>query len=143
MGIDKKTSRQAGIKTWNSFKQTFPVLLGVLLLIALVLTAVPKDFYSKFFTGNNFLDPLVGATFGSIAAGNPLTSYVIGGELLEQGISLVAITAFIISWVTVGIVQLPAESLMLGKRFSIIRNLVSFVSAIIVAILTVFILGLL
>jgi len=51
---------------------------------------------------------------------------------------MTAITAFIISWVTVGIVQLPAESLMLGKKFAFTRNIVSFITAIIIAILTVF-----
>jgi len=58
--------------------------------------------------------------------------------MLQQGVNMTAITAFIISWVTVGIVQLPAESLMLGKKFAFTRNIVSFITAIIIAILTVF-----
>ena len=66
-----------------------------------------------------------------------MTSYVIGGELLDNGISLLAVLAFILSWVTVGTVQLPAESLMLGKRFALVRNGVSFVMAVLVAVLTV------
>jgi hypothetical protein len=43
--------------------------------------------------------------------------------------------------VTVGFVQLPAESMILGKRFALLRNLFSFVLAIIVAVITVAILG--
>jgi uncharacterized membrane protein YraQ (UPF0718 family) len=135
--------KQAIMKTGRSFKQTLPILLGVLLLIGLMTTSIPKHFYSKIFTGSRIIDPLLGAIFGSIAAGNPITSYIIGGELREQGVSMIAMTAFIVSWVTVGIVQLPAESLMLGKRFAFTRNIVSFISAIIIAILTVFTLGLL
>ncbi len=72
-----------------------------------------------------------------MAAGNPLTSYIIGGELQKNGIILAAVIAFILSWVTVGTVQLPAESLMLGKRFALVRNGISFVMAILVALLTV------
>ncbi len=34
-------------------------------------------------------------------------------------------------------VQLPAESLMLGKRFALVRNGISFVMAILIALLTV------
>ncbi len=135
--------RESALKTWSSFKQNMPILLGMLLLISLFIKSVPKSLYSSVFTGNLVLDPFLGAVFGSITTGNPLNSYIIGGELLAQGIGMVAITAFILSWVTVGLVQLPAESLMLGKRFSLARNLVSFLTAIIAAILVVLTLGVL
>nr|CBH37729.1 hypothetical protein BSM_12060 [uncultured archaeon] len=32
-------------------------------------------------------------------------SYIIGGELMKEGVSLFAITAFIVTWVTVSIVN--------------------------------------
>ena len=66
-----------------------------------------------------------------------MTSYVLGGELFKQGVSLVAVTAFLVAWVTVGLVQLPAESMILGKRFAITRNITAFILSIIVAIITV------
>jgi hypothetical protein len=131
-------TKEATQKTWNAMKRSMPILLGVLLLITLIIEIIPKNIYGKVFTGHVLLDPLLGAIFGSIAAGNPLNSYVIGGELISQGVSLVAITAFILSWVTVGLVQLPAESLMLGRKFAISRNIFSFLSAIIIAILTAY-----
>jgi len=128
-------------KTWNAFKHSMPILFGILLLISLANTLIPKEFYSSLFTKNAIIDSFIGALFGSIAAGNPITSYIIGGELLKQGISIIAITAFIVSWVTVGIIQFPAESFMLGKRFAVARNIVSFVTAIIIAIATAATLG--
>jgi len=88
------------------------------------------------FTGDEIFDPLIGAVIGSVAAGNPITSYIVGGELIDQGVSLLAVTAFIAAWVTVGLAQLPAEGMILGKRFALTRNGVSFLSAVIVAILT-------
>ena len=124
-------------QTYNNIKQSMPILLGVILLIAMITTAIPTEYYKKIFSGNFIFDSLIGAAIGSIAAGNPITSYVIGGELLAEGISLIAVTAFILTWVTVGMVQLPAEILMLGKRFAITRNILAFISAIIIAILTV------
>ncbi|MCD6472488.1 permease [Candidatus Aerophobetes bacterium] len=130
--------KQAIIKTLRSFKQILPILVGVLLLISLITTVIPKHFYNKIFIGNKVIDSFIGAIFGSISAGNAINSYIIGGEMLQQGVNMTAITAFIISWVTVGIVQLPAESLMLGKKFAFTRNIVSFITAIIIAILTVF-----
>ncbi|MBN1494486.1 hypothetical protein JW911_01970 [Candidatus Peregrinibacteria bacterium] len=133
--------QKAADQTYNSIKRSILPLLSVLLAIALFMSAIPKNFYNKIFTGNGFLDPLTGALFGSVAAGNPVNSYVIGGELLNQGIGLAAVTAFILSWVTVGVIQLPAEILMLGKKFALLRNLFSFISAIIIAILVAFILS--
>jgi len=59
------------------------------------------------------------------------------------GVGLIAVTALLVSWVTVGIVQLPAESLMLGGRFAVYRNLVCFGIAVIVAFLVVYTLQLL
>lgn len=130
--------KQSASDTLNSIKRSTPSFLGILLLIALMNNIVPENFYKKIFTGHDILDSLTGSAFGSIAAGNPVNSYVLGGELLEQGVSLMAITAFILSWVTVGIIQLPAESIMLGKKFAITRNIFSFFSAIIIAMLVVY-----
>ncbi|RLC37376.1 hypothetical protein DRH29_02135 [candidate division Kazan bacterium] len=130
--------KKAALKTLNNFLQVIPIILGVFLLLSLVNIAISPSFYAKIFTHNSLLDSVIGAALGSISAGNPLTSYIIGGELLEQGVGLIAVTAFLLGWVTVGLIQLPAESLMLGKRFAIIRNIISFIMAIIIAILTVF-----
>ena len=84
------------------------------------------------------MNALIGASVGSVAVGHPLASYLLGGELLKGGVSLVAVTALIVSWVTVGIVQLPAECMMLGARFAVYRNGTSFVSALAIAFLLVY-----
>jgi len=125
-------------QTIKSFRQILPIILGVVMLVSLSISLIPKSFYTKIFTGNNIIDPLLGSVIGSISAGNPIISYILGGELLEQGVSLIAVTAFILSWVTVGLIQLPAESLMLGKKFAVTRNVISFISSLIIAFLTVF-----
>jgi uncharacterized membrane protein YraQ (UPF0718 family) len=128
-------------KSARSIWKSIPVLLGIIMLISLANTIIPKELYSKIFSGNYVTDPLIGSSIGSILTGNPITSYVIGGELLKQGVSLIAIVAFLVSWVTVGIIQLPAESLMLGKRFALKRNILSFLFSILVATITVILLS--
>ena len=124
-------------QTYNNFKRAIPILLGVLILVSIITVAIPTEYYTKIFSGNLLADSFMGAFVGSIAAGNPITSYVIGGELLAEGVSLIAVTAFILAWVTVGIIQLPAEILMLGRRFAITRNILAFISAIVISILAV------
>ena len=135
--------KDAIIKSSKSLWQTLPMLIGMILLVSLANTLIPKTFYSTVFRNNIFLDPFIGGFVGSILAGSPVTSYIIGGELLKQGISLVAVTAFLVAWVTVGMVQMPAESIMLGKKFAIVRNITAFLFSIIVAILTTIIVGVL
>ena len=130
--------KKAVLKTLENFKQILPIILGVIMLVSLLVSLIPKSFYTSIFTGNALIDPFLGAAVGSISSGNPMISYIFAGELLSQGVSLIAVTAFILSWVTVGIIQLPAESLMLGKKFAITRNIVSFILSLIIAFLTVF-----
>ncbi|MBT3450803.1 hypothetical protein HN652_05715 [archaeon] len=124
------------IKSLKGLWNAFPILIGIILLISLINVLIPKSTYSLIFTGNYFMDSFVGGILGSILAGNPITSYIIGGELLNEGISLIAITAFLVCWVTVGLIQLPAEVTILGKKFAIIRNLISFIFSIVIAIIT-------
>jgi len=135
--------KSAVIKSARSIFNSLPILVGVILLIGLASTLMPKSYYAALFSKNILLDSIIGSGLGSVLAGNPITSYVLGGELLEQGISLVAVTSFLVAWVTVGLVQLPAEALLLGRKFAILRNILSFLLSIIVAIVTVFIVGLL
>jgi predicted Fe-Mo cluster-binding NifX family protein len=139
--IDKVALVHALRSSANQFAHLLPILVGVVLLIGIFKAIVSKDLVSSIFSGNTAWDTLWGACFGSIVAGNPINSYVIGGELLEYGVSLFAVTALIIAWVTVGLVQLPAEMAALGRRFALVRNAVSFALAIAIAIFTVVVLN--
>ena len=126
----------------NQFNVLLPTLVGVVLLIGLFNAFLSTKSLAAIFKGNPLLDTLKGAAFGSVFTGNPINSYIIGGQMLEHSISLFAVTALIVSWVTVGIVQLPAEILALGKKFALIINSLFFVLSIAIAITTVLVLGL-
>jgi uncharacterized membrane protein YraQ (UPF0718 family) len=140
--IDKALLIEATRKTIRQFVSLLPVLIGVVLLVGLFQAFVSNDILTSIFPGNVFLDTLWAAVFGSVVAGNPINSYIIGGELLDSGISLFAVTAFILTWVTVGIVQLPAEIAALGRKFALVRNGLAFVFSIPISIITVVILNL-
>lgn len=129
--------KAAFLKTANLFKTVLPMLCGMLLLISL-LQQVFQQQYQHWFTGNYILDPVIGAAAGAISFGIPITSYIVGGELLNSGISLIAVTAFIMTWSTVGLVMIPLEAAFLGKRFTVVRNLLNFILAILVAAATVY-----
>lgn len=128
--------KQAFLQTAKVFKTVLPMLCGILLLVSLF-NQLFKDNYQQWFSGNFILDPLIGAIAGSISFGIPITSYIAGGELLHAGVSLLAVTAFIMSWTTVGLIMIPLEASSLGKRFAIVRNLINFIFSLLVAIATV------
>ncbi|MCD4704658.1 hypothetical protein K8R66_01125 [bacterium] len=114
---------------------TLPLVMGVILLISLLNPLLKSNWIVKLFQYNILVDSFLGAIFGSLAAGNPITSYILANKFMGLGVSLAAITAFILSWVTVGLVQLPAETMMLGKKFAILRNVLSFISAILIGLI--------
>ena len=131
------------VKSTRSLGSAFPLIVSVIFLTALIQTVFPPQVIGNLFHNTIFFDAFVGSTVGSILVGSPVTSYIIGGELLNNGVSLTAVTAFIVAWVTVGVVQFPVEAAALGQRFAFQRNAISFILSIIVAMSTVFIFRLL
>jgi len=123
-------------KSALTFLGMAPMLLGVIGLVGLFQVLVTPKMLASLFRGNPLADTLVGTLTGAAAAGNPVISYLLGGELLGQGISLYAVSAFILSWVTLGFIQLPAEVEVFGGRFTLYRNILTFVFTILIAVLT-------
>jgi len=131
--------KKSVLKALRGLGKALPMILGTVLLVSLVSTLIPKSFYITIFSKNIFLDSFIGSFIGSISVGNPVVSYVFGGEMLNQGVSLVAVSAFLVAWASVGIVQLPVESAIFGRRFAFFRNISAFILAIVAAMLSVFI----
>lgn len=128
-------------KAANQFLGIFPILLGVILLLGLFQSFFPKDALLRVFSGDGLLDTLWGACAGGILTGNPLNSYVIGKTLLDLGVGLSAVTALMMAWVTVGLVQLPAETAALGLRFAMARNAAAFLITLAASPLIVYLAG--
>ena len=133
--MNKKLKKSIN-NSWKSIWKATPIILVVISLISLIMSFISKENISNLFTGS-FFDIFTGSFIGSLLAGNPITSYIISGELLRNGVSLIAVTAFLVAWVTVGLIQMPAEIDILGKKFAIYRNLSSFIWAMIVAVVVV------
>jgi len=123
--------------TKRSFFMIAPMLIAVIGLVGLLQTVLTSEMIHSVFSGNAIYDMFVGTLVGGVSVGQPFVSYILGGELLKEGVSLYAVSAFILSWVTLGVVQLPLEWSLFGKHFTIIRNVLAFVFAFVVSFLTV------
>jgi hypothetical protein len=120
-------------KTVRGFFSLLPIVLGMLLVTSLAMTLFAGHITGALFGHGFLVDTVIGALIGSVALGHPSASYILGGELLAAGVELGAVTAFLVTWVTVGITHLPAESLLLGRRFAVLRNVIAFVAALAIA----------
>jgi len=129
--------------TFKTLCAMMPMLFAVIGLVGLFQTVVSPQMLRSLFSGTALQDTFIGTLVGGVSVGQPFFSYIIGGEMLDQGISLYAISAFILSWVTLGILQLPLEWSIFGGRFTITRNLLSFIFALLIACATTFTLGIL
>lgn len=135
--MKKRHFSEIFLSSLRSFLNIIPMLLGVILLIGLFEQLVTPQMLNALFSGNIVMDTLIGTIAGSISVGQPVAGYIIGGELLHSGVGFYAVAALIVSWVTIGIIQLPLEYSLFGRRFTVIRNALAFFFAIIVAIATV------
>ncbi len=129
--------KEAILGSFKSLYSILPMLFAVIGLIGLFQTVVTPMMLHAIFNGSVLHDTLAGTFVGGISVGQPFFSYIIGGELLKEGISLYAVTAFILAWVTLGIMQLPLEWELFGSRFTIVRNVLSFFFALLIAFSTV------
>ena len=140
--IDREIATQAVRSAVNQFRNLLPVMIGVVFLVGLFNAFISKDLLASLFSGSPWMDSFRGTAIGSAFTGNPINSYIIGSQLLERGVSLFAVTAFICSWVTVGLLQLPAEITALGWKFALARNVSCFVLSMAVSFLMMFLLNL-
>lgn len=111
-----------------------PMLVGVILLLGLFQGFVSQQTPLSLFSGSALQDSFWGACIGSVLAGNPVNSYVIGKRLLSIREGLSGATALMLAWVNVGLIQLPVEAKALGILFALMRNIAGFLVACIVSL---------
>ncbi len=134
---DKKSIKEAFYKALKGFTSMLPILFAIILLLGIFDTYITNEILISLFTSNKFFDTIIGTSMGAVLTGNPMVSYILGGELTTAGVSLFAVTAFILSWVSLGIVQLPAEVEIFGLRFTFLRTLLTFIFIVLISFATV------
>jgi uncharacterized membrane protein YraQ (UPF0718 family) len=129
--------KEALKKAIINFISMMPMLLGVIGLIGMMQTYITPEMLAQLFGHGLWEDVATGTVMGAISAGNPAVSYIIAQELLDQHVTLYAVTAFILAWVTLGMIQLPAEVSVFGLRFTLYKNILTLISTLLVAYFTV------
>jgi uncharacterized membrane protein YraQ (UPF0718 family) len=130
----EKTRRSLKISV-ESFVKMTPLLLAIFALIGLFEQFVsPAWIESRFGADAGLMALLTGAGLGSIAIGPPLAAFPLAGTLLDNGAWPSAVATFIVAWISVGIVTLPFEAEVFGLRFTLLRNGLAFLSALLIGL---------
>ncbi len=125
-----KSLKMAG----KSFVKMLPMVFIIIIFIGLLLGFVPPEQISRFVgeqsgIGGVLIVGVVGA-FMHIPA---LLSFPLAASILESGASITAVAAFITTLTMIGVITLPLEIKILGKKMALLRNGLSFAIAIIIA----------
>ena len=78
---------------------------------------------------------LIAGMLGSVALIPGFIAYPLCGILIKSGVSYGIIAVFITTLMMVGIITLPIEAKFFGWKISILRNVLSFIGALLVGFL--------
>ena len=117
------------------FLGLLPAFLTMLSLVALVLTLLPREVFVRYLSGGNlFATTGAAAFFGSVTLMPGFIAFPLSGILLNQGVTYLVLAAFTTTLMMVGVLTFPIEKHYLGTKVAVIRNLISLVIALTVAV---------
>ncbi len=126
----------------KSFIGMMPYILIIVLFIGLMQGFLSKEIITQYLgKSSGFGGVIFAGLVGAILHIPSLVSFPLVASLLESGASVMIAAAFITTLTMVGFVTLPLEIKILGKKIAILRNLFSFIIALIIAVIMGVILG--
>ncbi|MPM65403.1 hypothetical protein SDC9_112299 [bioreactor metagenome] len=129
-------------KTKQALKMAFGMgrgmllsILSIIFLIGLILTLLPPERIAEFVGKQSLLlATVVSAAFGTITLIPAFIAFPLVGTLVHAGVGVVPAVAFLTTLTMVGIVTFPLERREFGVKFAAVRNGLSFIFAIIIAL---------
>lgn len=128
-------------KTWQALKvagkallKTAPSILTVLGIVGLTLGSLTTETISRLIGAEaGPFATIFAALIGAITLIPSLVAFPLAGSLLRSGATVMTISAFVTTLVMVGFLTLPMEIKALGKKFAVLRNVLGFVAALVIA----------
>lgn len=118
----------------KTFFMILPMIFIIIIIIGLLLGFVPPDQISRFIgeqsgPGGVLLVGIVGALMHIPA----LLSFPLAASMLSSGASVTSVVAFLTTLTMIGMITLPLEIQVLGKKMAFLRNGLSFIIALSIA----------
>ncbi len=100
-----------------------------------MLYLVPNDVIVKYLgNADSYLGVIIASIIGSATVMPGPIAYPLCGILVQQGVAYSVIAGFSSSLMSVGVITFPMEKAYFGSKFAVLRNLISFVIALIIAL---------
>jgi len=132
---DKRKTRQALKMAFGMGKGMLISILSIIFFIGLILTILPPESIAGFVGRQSLLlATVISAAFGTITLIPAFIAFPLVGTLVHAGVGVVPAVAFLTTLTMVGIVTLPLERREFGLKFAAVRNGLSFIFAIIIAL---------
>lgn len=132
---DKKKTKQALKMAFGMGKGMLGSILSIIFLIGLLLTVLPPENIAAFISKQSLLlATVVSAAFGTITLIPAFIAFPLVGTFVSAGVGIVPAVSFLTTLTMVGIVTFPLEKREFGLKFTITRNGLSFLFAIIIAL---------
>lgn len=132
---DKGKTKRALKMALGMGKGMLASILSIILLIGLILTILPPERIAGFIGRQSLpLATVVSAAFGTITLVPAFIAFPLVGTLVRAGVGIVPAVAFLTTLTMVGIVTFPLERREFGLKFTAVRNALSFVFAIVIAL---------
>ncbi|MGI6129111.1 MAG: permease [bacterium] len=133
---DKKKTLTAIKMSSGMMKHMVGEIIAILFLIGLILTFMPPETIKQYAGQSNYIiTTIVFALVGCITLIPAFVAFPLAGSLVNAGANIVPVVAFLTTLTMVGIVTFPLEKKAFGVKFTLIRNSLSFVFAIIIALI--------
>ncbi len=132
---DKVKTKQALKMALGMGKGMVISILSIIFAIGLILTLLPPTEIASFVSNQSvLLATVVAALFGTITLVPAFIAFPLVGTLVNAGVSVIPSVAFLTTLTMVGIVTFPLEKKAFGIKFTAVRNSLSFLFAIMIAL---------
>lgn len=132
---DKVKTKQALKMALGMGKAMVISILSIIFAIGFILTLLPPTEIAAFLSGqSDMLATVGGALLGTITLVPAFIAFPLVGTLVNAGVSVVPSVAFLTTLTMVGVVTFPLEKKAFGVKFTAIRNGLSFLFAIAIAL---------
>ncbi|MBV1758419.1 MAG: permease [Dethiosulfatibacter sp.] len=130
----KKKTFEAMKKSRGMMGNMLGEIIAIIFMIGLVLTFIPPEsIKSVLGSENTFISSIIAAIAGSITLIPAFVAFPLVGSFVNVGASIIPAVAFLTTLTMVGIVTFPLEKKEFGFKFALVRNLLSFVAALVIA----------
>ncbi len=115
--------------------QMVPILFFIFVLMGGLQALLPRETIAGLLgAGSGVSGALVAEAVSSFALIQPAAVFPFSGYLLQSGSGYAAIAGFVLSAILIGISTLPLESKLFGLRFTVARNLLTFLAIFLVSL---------